>query len=164
MALTDYTSYAEVRSVLGVEDDELTDGILSLDLYASGLLTELEEVDTGLPTDFATVAAIDPASNRTAAQRRFYDATRNFATYGVAFQLSTSLPMFGPKEISDSKSLVSRFTDSPYKETNRMVKEKYDQWKARLEKAYSEFKSADTTPTRRLYLVASTLSTDPVTQ
>lgn len=161
MAMDEYITYAEVRSILGVESEELEDSVLALDLYSSSLLAEIEDVGTGIPAQFVIVAAIEPAS-RTDAQRRFYDATRNFAAYSVANQLSTSLPMFGPKEISDSKALVSRFTDSPFRDTISNVAKQLSVWRTRLSNAYTDLQSTVSVVPTRTFMVVSSPTTDPV--
>ena len=83
MTLFDYTTPAEVRALLGVEVDELADETVELDLYYQGLLADLEDLSTNLPTDFMTVATIDEGE-RTAAEGRFYRAARVFAACAVA--------------------------------------------------------------------------------
>ena len=164
MALIDYTTPSDIRAVLGVNDEELEDSTLGLEVYSISLEGELEDVAVSLPSEYATVAAIDEAA-RTDAQRRFYLATRLFATYVVAQQLGSGLPMFGPKDITDGKAGVSRFADSPYKQTIEEVKRQYKKSRRRLEDAFSAVTSTSANTTVfRTFMVVSSPSTDPVVE
>lgn len=163
MALTDYTTYADVRGVLGVSDDELEDATLALALYSDHLLQEFDDVSTTLASDFATVAAITPESSRTAVQQRFYRLTRLFAAYAVAKQLGSGLPLFGPKDITDGKATVSRFADSPYRAVLKEVQNKYDELRIKLKEAHAGLSSSATNTVVRSYFSAVGMATDPVT-
>lgn len=162
MEIVLYTSYDEIRAVLGVNDVELADTTLALGVYANNLSAELEDIDTAVPAKFEEVDAIDE-TQRTDAQRRFYDNTRLFATYAVAKQLLTSLPMFGPKDVSDSKAAISRFSDSPYKETSKKVCGQYDLSRARAAKAFGDLNTVDKALPTRVFAAVSTPTTDRVT-
>ncbi len=162
MAITDYTSYAEIRGVLGVSDDELEDTTLSLDVFADNLVMELEGISTSLPDEYATVSDI-LEDDRTAVQQRFYRLTRLFSTYAVGKQLGSSLPMFGPKDITDGKASISRFADSPYRTVQKEIRDKYDDLRAKLAEAYATLSYSTATVTRRVMMAGVSLSTDPVT-
>lgn len=162
MELVEYMSYDEVRAALGVNDIELPNAKLALGMYVHNLTAELEEVDVGLPAKFVEVSGIDE-SVRTDKQRRFFETTRMFALYAVAKQLCTTLPMFGPKEVSDSKTSISRFSDSPYKETVKMIKEQYNLNKSRLDKAYGDVMTVEKTMPTQTFLLVSSPTTDRVT-
>lgn len=160
--LTDYTTYDDVRSALGVSDEELADATLALESVYSHLLFDLEDVGLTLPDDYTAVAAIAEAS-RTTEQQRFYRATRLFSTLATARALAASLPLFGPKDISDGKATVSRFADAPYKATIAMVDKQFEQAKSRLEAAWAATTSSTATVVSRPYIGSSKLSVDPVT-
>lgn len=161
MALIDYTSYDEVRAVLGVTDTELEDQTLALDVYSFNLSAELRDVHPLLPSKFSEVKA-KTENTRTEVEQHFFESTKMFSAYVVAKQLTSSLPMFGPKDIGDSKALVSRFSDSPYKETIKKICSQFDLNRTRLQTAYSALGSASvSTPTQTLF-VASSPSTDRV--
>lgn len=162
MGILTLTTYDDVRAVLGVTVDELEDSTLTLELYANHLDMELEDIAAALPAQYTTVAAI--AENlRTAAQQKFYRLTRLFATYSVARQLISGLPMFGPKDISDGKALVSRFADSPYTRVADEVRAEYDRLLIALGKAYGELISQAVTVTTRTYAVSIGQGVDRVT-
>lgn len=162
MGLLDYTTYDEVRATLGVSDAEISDDTLALPMYSSNLNIELGDVSLNLVAQFKAVKAIDPAS-RTEEQQRLYEAVSLFAALTVARQCCGSLPMFGPKSISDSKTEVSRFSDSPYKETIKSIKANWELYKQRTAAALAAVLSSSTTVRRRTAMVVSSLSTDPVT-
>jgi hypothetical protein len=161
MALTDYTTYAEVRAVLGVDEDELKDEVISLDVFSFGLTADLKDINATLPTQFATVSNKTEA-DRSEVEQQFFEVTKSFATYAAAKQLLSGLPMFGPKDISDSKTLASRFSDSPYKETANRVEKLYELNRARLVVAFGAVTVAVDKVQRKL-VVVSNPSIDRVT-
>ena len=103
MALASYTTYDEVRALLGVSSTELPDDVLSLQVYDIGLTGELYDISPTCASSYVTVSNKQPSA-RTTAEQWFYDSVRIFAAYAVAKQLTSSLPMFGPKDISDGKA------------------------------------------------------------
>ena len=161
MALLTYTTYDDIRAALGVSSDEIEDATLSLSLYELNLTSEFEDISLTLESDYATVAAL---SSRTAVQDRFLQATRLFATYAVAFQATTSLPLFSPKDISDGKATVSRYADSPYKEVIKKVEQLYGRYRTKLEAALAA-NNAESAPSiaARTYMAVSIPDSDPVT-
>lgn len=161
-ALTDYTSYEEVRAVLGVAIDEIDDATLGLGVYSLNLLAELEEIADALPEDFAVVDQLDGAA-RTENQRKFWNASRLFAPYAVGKQLATSLPLFSPKSITDGKSGFTRFSDSPFKTGIESCLKQYSANRQRLVEAYAAFKNTSSTLSARPYLTISSPTTNPVT-
>lgn len=162
MAITSYTSFDEVRAVLGVSSDELEDATLALPMYDYGLQAELNDISATLSADFAAVLAIATQS-RTAVQSWFYQTTKLFATYSVARQLCSGLPLFGPKDISDGKATVSRFADSPYRTVVKAVNDEFNKARLRLEAALAQLNSSSSATVTRTYFLASPLATDPVT-
>lgn len=161
MPLVDYTSYDQVRAALGVDALEISDATLALELYDSALQSELEDISANLAADYAAVVLVT-AGSRSAVQAKFYRVLRLFATYTTAKQLASSIPMFGPKDISDGKATVSRFADSPYKAVIAEVKSMYERYRNSLVSTYAELKSTTATNTARVYLSSSSL-VDPVT-
>ena len=139
MAITDYTTYEDIRAVLGVSADEIEDATLSLAVYELSLSSEFEDISANLKTDYATVSGL---TSRTAVQERLFQSTRLFSTYAVAYQASGSLPLFSPKDISDGKATVSRYADSPYKAVIEQIRTQYEKFKGKLEKAYAEYGSS----------------------
>lgn len=68
--LTEYTTYEEIRAVLGVADEELEDAVLAQPLFERQLILDLDDINTGLVDQFKTISAIDYAT-RSTAQKRF---------------------------------------------------------------------------------------------
>lgn len=162
MNILTYTSYAEVRATLGMNEIEITDEMLALDMYASSLSLDLDDASLQIQDKFEEVSAII-VTDRTKDEQRFINSTHLFSTYSVAKQLCTSLPMAGPKSISDSKTEVSRFSDSPYKETIKSIKSGFETYKQRAVSALEALSSGTSTLTRRKVMVVSLPSSDPVT-
>lgn len=159
--LTDYTTYDDIRSALGVSSDDIEDSTLLLETWDNHLQFELEDVNAGLPAGYAVVVAVQSGS-RTAAQAKLYRATRLFATLAVANALSAALPMFGPKDVSDGKAVVSRFADSPYKATVKEVKAQLSIARERLKSAWAELNVSTATASTRPYMSVASPSVDPV--
>lgn len=161
MALLTYTTYDDIRAALGVSSDEIEDATLSLALYELNLTSEFEDIDLSLESTYATVSAL---TSRTDVQERFLQATRLFSTYAVAYQATTSLPLFSPKDITDGKAAFSRYADSPYKEVIKRVEQFYGKYKSRLEQALAA-NNAVSAPSiaYRPYLSVGVPTSDPVT-
>lgn len=161
MALLDYTTYDDIRAALGVSSDEIEDATLSLTLYELNLIAEFEDINVVIESEYATVAA---KASRTDAEERFLRATRLFSTYAVAYQATTSLPLFSPKDISDGKATVSRYADSPYKAVIAKITELYGKYRTRLEQSFADY-SAGAAPvlSPRPFFSVSSPSYDPVT-
>ena len=160
MAVLDYTTYPDIRAALGVTDDELEDVTLGLSLYSSNLNLEIAGIDKNLKALYVTIAAL---TTRTADEEQLYETTRLFAVYAVAKQCCASLPMFGPKEVSDSKAAVVRFSDSPYKATSKEVYKQYETNKQRLLDIYRVVASASGARVTRRVVGVSKATFDPIT-
>ena len=159
-AITKYTSFDDIRAVLGVSTEELEDVTLSLDLYSNYLQMELEDVDLTLPDTYVTVKALPLPI--TAVQERFLQSVRLYATYSVAKHLTASLPLFSAKSVADGKATVQRF-DNPYKDTIAEVVRQCDKMRTRLIAALTAIGSTQAAATTLNYVTVSTPSTDPVT-
>lgn len=159
--ITDFTTFAEIRGVLGVAVDELADATLQLPMYELALLADLEDIGVTLGADYDTVAA--EAEPRTALRQALYDAVRLFAPYAVAIQLASSLPLFAPKTITDGKASVSRDSASPYLIAIANAKAQYERNRERLESKYSTFLGATVVATIRPFFSVAVPTVDPVT-
>ena len=162
MAITDYTTYAEVRAALGLNSDELTDDTLSLQLYSSQLDAEIDQISTTLAADYATIKA-KVISARTSAEKKVYDGVALFAPFAVAKALAPSLPLLAPKTITDGKASVTRDSASPYKAALENAEAMYETARQYLIDAYAGFTSVSVTTTLRPFLGISSPSVDPVT-
>ena len=162
MAIVSYTTFNDVRAVLGVSDDELEDATLSLSVYADSLDLELLAIGATLPSLF-TATQNKPLGDRTADEKVFLMQVAQFATYHVANEVGQALPMM-PKTISDGKANMSRFADAPYRLTMERIKSKYDALHNALEEIYATLAgtSATSAPLPTL-LVGAGASIDRVT-
>lgn len=157
--ITDYTTYAEIRSALGVSDEELEDTTLALNMYALALDAALKRIGTALPADYAVIKA-KIESARSGAEADVLDAVQLFTVYQIAAEL-TGLPLFSPKQITDGKAGFSRYADSPYKEAIKQVRQKLDLYQTSLMNFYAVFKSSSA-PAARIWLGRGTPTGDPV--
>jgi len=162
VAVSDFTTPDDIRSLLGVSTDEIRDETILLPVNEYELAADFDEVDEandGLVDLYLglNVGALAPEEDK------FYRSVRLFATYAVAKQLLTSLSMFGPKEKTDGKTAVTRFFD-PYKETAKRVEAGYTRNRDRLITAFAtvQLGNAPTAVLRPYFLVVSS-SSDPVT-
>jgi hypothetical protein len=162
VAITTYTTYAEVRAALGVTEEELSDATLALDFYAYSLDIEVSSIDSGLPAQFAVVEAI-AAGSRTAAQAALFAAMKVFAPYAVAVQLASSLPLFAPKSITDGKASLSRDSSAPYAKTIEKCRANYERFRAILDAAYVELNGGGGAVAVLPFLSVVSPASDPVT-
>ncbi len=163
MDITDFTSYTEVRTTVGLSSDELSDAILASEIYANSLELAMSEVtlsDAAPSTGSlaARYAAVVLLTTRTELEQKFYNLTRLFCTYAVAYEVATSLGMRTPKSESDGKRTLVRFSpESTYRDTADMIREKLEDFKSRLEKI------GTATLTSMPYMTVVAPGTDPVT-
>lgn len=163
MALLDFTTYGDIRASLGVSSDDITDATLSLSLYESSLVAEIDDVDAGIADAYADLKDSD-ITTLERVEQRFVQAVRLFATYAVAKQLTAALPMFGPKEHTDGKASVTRFSNDPYKETVKKIEEQYGTFRQRLEASFKALSSSTAAAAPlRTYMTVSVPTSDPVT-
>lgn len=161
-SVTTYTTYDDVRAVLGVSDDELEDATLALEVYASGLTLDMMDIGTTLPSTYSATLAIDEGS-RSADEQKFLLLASQFATYQVARTVGSVLPMFA-QSITDGKAAMSRFSGAPYKDVMARVEGEYARIRNELEGIFATLTGGSVTvaasPT---YLVAAAPSIDRVT-
>lgn len=141
MNITSYTSYAEIRQVVGLSVKELPDAELAVEMYNNVLQLKLQEVvlPTAAPgpgpldSRFLAVAAL--AENaRTTAEQKLYNLTRLYSTYVVAYEVSMSLSSRTPKTISDGKHTLVRFSpESVYLTTAKNVAEQVKDLRQKIE-------------------------------
>ena len=158
-AITTYTTYADIRAALGVSSDDIEDATLALALYANNLEAELEDIALTLPATYATTAALPTPTDNEA---RFLSAAKMFAVYAVAKHLSSALPLFAPKQMSDGKASATRF-DNPYRETIAAINQQYDRFKTRLETALAAIGTSSATSVALTYMSVVSPAVDEVT-
>lgn len=162
MTLTDFTTYDEIRAVLGVSDEEIENVTLALPIYATELEFVLSDISEDVITEYTTIAAIAEGS-RTAVQQRYYNVVRLFSSYVIAKSLLTSLPMFGFKSVGDGKADTERF--DKWEDVKAGVEAGYTGLLARLKALLQQLDPGFTpvAPVVRNFIVAAGLASDPVT-
>lgn len=163
MNITTYTSYNEIRYVIGLSVKELTDDQLGSTIYENTLSLAIasvavpETVGSGtFREEFSTISNTAEAT-RTTSQQKFYDLARLFATYVVADAVCKTLPMTAPKMLSDSKASLTRFSaESTYKDVVAAIKDMVASIKQEIENIGS------TTAVVLPYLAVLKPETDPV--
>ena len=106
MSLDLFTSYPEVRAVLGVSDEELEDITLALPMYSLKLQMELEEVYVGLYDLYITTRDLPVVSP---AEQKLLNVVQVFSAYAVSKSLLASSTLFAPQKITDGRAGMERF-------------------------------------------------------
>jgi len=159
MTLTDFTSYADIRAVLGVAPEEIEDTTLALPLYYKELQFLLGDIE---PTLEATYGTLLSQPSCTPQEQKVVDVLQVFSAYAVAKSLLTSLPLFSPQRVQDGRAEQQRFND-PFQDLRDGVDSSYLSLLARLKSALEGIGLSPTAAVTRSYFTTSTLATDPVT-
>jgi len=158
MALTDFTSYPEIRTVLGVSDDEISDAELALPIREAELMMDFDAVSPNL-LDLYNLYKQEPTP--TPPQRRLVRAVPVFAAYSVARRLLVSLPVFAPKKITDGRAELERIAD-PYKYVRTDLPIALQGVIAIIEAALEDLGEVTTSAVAPI-LAVSSINLDPVT-
>lgn len=108
MNISNYTTYDEIRAVLGVSEEEISNTDLALPVWGTALEMKFEEISDLILTTYDTVSNISESS-RTPNQQKFYILTRFYAAYAVGEELLATQPMFSFKRVTDGKAEAERF-------------------------------------------------------
>jgi len=162
MALT-RTTYDEVRAVLGVSDEEITNATLDLKVFTDQLELELTDIDPSLPTYLDTITGVVEGA-RTPEQKKLFAVGNMFSAYAYAKILLTSLPLFSPKRVTDGKAEFERFLD-PFQEVRDGVSAGYVSMRVRLQTALAALNNAYSAPQAATVVFTASvgLAVDPVT-
>lgn len=162
MALLTYTTYDEIRAVLGVSKTELADATLALPIYDPLASIFLDEVNPNLETRFSEVSALP---SKTLAQQRFLDLVKLFVNYKIARELLTSLPMFSVKALSDGRAEFQR-QDGVFDDLKDGIDSAVTSMKYRLTASFAQLYPSEQIPVTyvRPSITSSVgLAIDPVT-
>lgn len=116
MAITTYTTYGDIRAVLGVSIDELPDSVVSLGVYENALLVAMTGKSGIIDPDTEERNLVDQYTYLkailvpTSADLRNIALIEQYAAYVVATTLCGSLSMFAPKTQADGKATLTRFS------------------------------------------------------
>lgn len=161
MALTDYTTYDEVRGILGVAEEEIPDAVMSLDVYYTTLLEDMYALAPGMQANYEATKALPVP---TASQARFVRLVKAWSGYDVAAQHLDSLSMSAPKTIESDKDKTDRMAD-PYEQIRANLPGRLATVRDRLLGLYVELFPGDPVPARptATVIIAVGLGTDPIT-
>lgn len=166
MSLTTYTTYEEVRAVLGVSATELPNAVLSQPLYDFHMRLAFEDVAEGVPAMYEMIKTLQ-VSVTTDAQKRFLTIAGLYAPYALAKHLLTSLPMFAVQSLTDGRASFDRPSNiAIYDDVKADVTAALADLLARFRAVYfllSGVVPAAVTRVRPTLVIASRLATDPVT-
>lgn len=125
ISITDYTSYAEIRAVIGVDAVELPDVTLGLSVFTSALRRALRSITNSNGESLITLFnAINPLS-MTEFEEHLYYTIKEYATYAVADACCSGLSMFALKSDSDGKASQTRFSsEATFKDVVRNIRER----------------------------------------
>lgn len=164
--LTPFTTPDDVRALLGVSNVELPDRVLNLPVYQIALRRKLQKLsDTEDVLALFTSIHSQSVASRSEDQQAFYDAIYHYSSVAAATQAGVSLALVAPKRITDDKSGVERFSDSPYRDVLANLESELLAAKGAVLDALSTL-TASSLPQDTLsgtYFVAVKRSYDPVT-
>ena len=109
MELADFTTYDEVRAMLGVSDEDISDATLALPVYIQSLQLDLETEYVDLAStylDYKDLAA--PTAN----EQKLVNLVQVFSAYATSKSLLASSTLFAPKQITDGRASLIRFDAS----------------------------------------------------
>lgn len=133
LTLTDFTNADEVRTLLGLSDEELEDSQVESELCAMHLARELQAVSPAIEMDFLDLKGLTLEDE----ERAFSDAVRIFAAHSVATLLAGALPLLAPKTVTDGKASYNRFAEAPFKTVMDTVNRGYLRARRELQTAYA---------------------------
>jgi len=163
MALIAFTTFADIRSVIGLTTEELPDTDLQLETYLFGLEAALDAISPNLVVAYVSAASAISASTETTTQKTLYRATRLFAVAQVGLAVAYSLPMRAQKAITDGKAGLSRFTDSPFRDTLENLQGLLASAQTNLATAYAASVGGIVTATLPSFMSVVSPAVDPVT-
>lgn len=168
--LTDFTSYAEIRAVLGVSSTELPDTVLAQPQWMTLLSIDLEDLHAELETlymqyvDLYGTMFAEPPDGSYRNERRFYNLARLYASYVVAQNLLGTLTMFSVQTLTDGRASFTRQTDI-FADVREAVTGMLTTLKVKLSAAYVVLAPTETafTTTSFTYTTSTGIATSPVT-
>lgn len=163
MQLTSFTTYNDIRAILGLTAEELPDADLELETYLFDLERGLSEVGDNLLTDYEASLTAYTANTSTAQQSALYKATRLYSAIHVSLKIAYSLPMRAEKSVTDGKAAVFRFSDTPVEQMIEGLRGLAATASTNLKSKYASFLGATSVNTLPSFMAVVSPSTDPVT-
>lgn len=161
MPFADYTTPADVRSILGISDQEIEDEAIANNIYLTGMIEAMHRINPSLAADYLTIKAL---TGRNAAQNRFMLLAGTYCAYTAALQLIPNMPLSAPKDITDGKSATARI-DNPYEKLIPQISGSLSYFRDGLVDAYKiVFPDAVlSAKLERINIVSTGVGFDPVT-
>lgn len=158
--MTDYTTAAEVRSVIGASDKDVRDQVIYSKARLTGLLEAMADLAPDLEAKYLELKAV---TSPTEVQARFVRQAESFFTYTVALALIPIMPTLIPKRISDGKNEGER-VENPFELVKPAVEETLAYIRTRLASSYQLLTGSApvAAPARANNVSAVSLGTDPV--
>lgn len=159
MDITEFTSYAEVRLLMGVSPQEMPDGDMSLPIVGYWLNLAFEDVYPGLVDAYRGWLEADPG---TAAEQRAIMAVRVYSAYVVAAELRGATGSSMLKSITDGRAKEERF--GPVKDDWQMFLDRLNRARQALIDALVALGLLDPVApaTPRVFFGSAGLAVDPV--
>jgi len=150
-----YTDTDQIRSTFGLEEEEVSDDLLSF----RGLEKELKlDLIDWLPTH-ATLYAAGKSISATDTQKSITDALNLYCTYFCCSISAESLPMLAAQAITDGKNGMDRFSTIDWKALSKYMSGRMAYYKSLILRLNA---STSTTTTYSPFTKVG-LTTDPVT-
>lgn len=159
MPITAFTTYADVRAVLGVSEKDLSDDTLALAWYSDNLDEAMAEISLTLADSFAVASQEATPSSE---QVRLVRSVRTFASAAVARTATAALRLAAPQQVTDGKAAMARFTD-PLDRLTKDIEAKYLAAKAKVEAAVVALENSGKVTTPRVWFSVVSPAEDPVT-
>jgi len=162
MALTDLTTTASIRAVLGVSEKEIKDVVLTNPVYVTRLNEEIYSLHSGLMAAYVTARDVTPP--RAANQQRLFDLVQLYCAYFVAnICAGGAIDMFAPVTIKDARSELTRAAD-PYSQLRADLAASMPLIRNQLLAVYALINTSYTKPVKtvRTLVLGVPLGTDPV--
>jgi len=150
-----YTDTDQIRSVLGVDDQDLSDPQIT----DRNLEKELRlDLLSWVPTHAASYE-LGISGSATDAEQSIADSLNLYCTYFCTILVIKSLQLSAPKSVSDGKNALSRFDTIDWQGLTLHLKERLAFYKVFIQDA------ASSTPIAPVYVLFQGLSltTDPIT-
>ena len=156
--ITDYTSYASIRAVLGVSVKELADATLADDLYGFHLSAELRKFGGTFVADFAVAEA-----STEEASVNLVEAVWIFSAQAVAVKCLAAMPNIAPKSLTDGKAGFIRHTDKIYAAAVATMYSELSVARRAVAEAYATYGGTSAPVTSTSAMAVSSPTYDPVT-
>ena len=110
MLLTTYTTFAQIRSVLGVNEEEITDIDMGQQILADTVEERLLDIGSTVLTRYDEILLLPSA---TSTELRYVKLVNMLIAYLAAREILAASTMFFPQSIEDGRAKQTRFAMTP---------------------------------------------------